>query len=102
MGQYTETPGTGRGGDSVQKVSRKGYMKRVLVQEGGGRSCAGRGPRRVQEGSSCTRRGVHVGFLGQFLARKGGGSCAGRWFLWGCCGTSCAHPALPILGTLPF
>ena len=66
MGQYTETPGTERGGVSVQKVSRKGYRKGVLVQDGGG------------------------------------GSCAGRGFLWGSCGTSCAHPALTILGRLPF
>ena len=95
MGQYTETPGTGRGGVPVQKVSRKGYRKGVLVQEGGGGSCAGRGPGRVQEGSSCTRSGVPVGFQGQFLARKGGGFLCRKGvpvgFLWYFLCTSCPH-----------
>ena len=48
----------------MQKVSRKGYKRGVLVQEGGGGSCIG--------------KGVPVGFLGQVLVRKGGVSCAGR------------------------
>ena len=82
MGQYTETLGTGRGGVPVQKVSRKGYRKGVLVQEGGGDPVQ----EGVQEGS---RKGLPVqegGFLwgswdsswpgrgGGFLCRKEG-SC---------------------------
>ena len=59
MGQYTETPGTGRGGVLVQKVSRKGYRKGVLVQEGGGFLC---------------RKGSRKGTGRVFLYKKGG-SC---------------------------
>ena len=74
MGQYTETPGTGRGGGvPVHKVSRKGYKKGVLVHEGGGVPVQEGVQEGVREGFSCTRRGVPVGFLGQILARKGGG-----------------------------
>ena len=101
MGQYTETPGTGRGVVPVQKVSRKGYRKGVLVQEGGGFLCrkgSKKGPGRVflyKKGDSC-------GVPGTVLGHEGGGSFARRGFLWGSCGTSCAHRALRILGKLPF
>ena len=62
MGQYTETQGTGRGGGvPVQKVSRKGYRKGVLVQEGGGFLCR-------KESRKGSRKG--------FPVQEG-------WFLWG-------------------
>ena len=95
MGQYTETPGTGSGGVPVQKVSRKRYRKGVLVQEGGGFLC-GKGSKKGPGRVFLCQKGGSSGVPGTVSGQEGGG------FLWGSCGTSCAHPALPILGRLPF
>ena len=94
MGRYTETPGTGRGGVPVQKVSRKGYKKGVLVQEGGGFLCrkgARKGPGRVflyKKGGSCGVPGTVPGQEGGgFLCRKG----VPMGFVWYFPCTSCPH-----------
>ena len=91
-----------KGGGSCAKSVEGG------VQEGG--SCAGRGEVPVQEGvQEGSKKGLPVqeegfmwGSLDSSWPGRGGGSCAGRAFLWGFCGTSGAHPALTILGRLPF
>ena len=93
MGQYTETPGLGRGGVAVPKVSRKGYRKGVLVQEGGvpvqeGTQEGSRKGLPVQEGGSCGVPGTVPGRKGGgFLCRKG----VPVGFLWYFLCTWCPH-----------
>ena len=90
MGQYTEIPGTGRGGVPVQKVSRKGYGKGVLVQEGGGFLCR-KGSRKGSGRFLLYKKGGSCGVPGTVPGQEGGGSCAGRGFLWYFLCTSCPH-----------
>ena len=79
----------------MQKVSRKGYMKGVLVQEGGGgflcRKGSEKGPERVfsyKKGGSCGVPGTFPGQeRGGFLCRKG----VPLGFLWYFLCTSCPH-----------
>ena len=70
----------------VQKVSRKGYRKGVLVQEGGGHSCARRGLGRGLGRVLLYRKGASCGVPGTVPGQEAGGSYARRgflgWFLW--------------------
>ena len=91
----------GGGGFLCRKCLGRGTGRGFLCRKGGG-FCAGRGPGRGQEGSSYTKKGGSCGVPWTVPGQEGGVSCPGRGFLWGSCGASCAHPALTILGRLPF
>ena len=94
MGQYTETPGTGRGGFLCRKCLGRGTGRGFLCRKRGGFLCrkgSRKGPRRV----FLYKKGGSYGVLVTLLGHEGGGFLCRKGvpvgFLWHFVCTWCLH-----------